>query len=164
MYETQALFFTEAAACDWAIGKTSAPEEGRAVSVSTPVGDNRRVASQSSPTADARSTVDVLRQRYAQRLPTSLHDLAGPTDGEVELPLHIAWSGLRTYNLHRPRQRMSYYRTVLTEGQRDDLTALLDGDLLVSQWPVLRTLVSLHIRDVWEAVFPALTGGTSAAA
>ncbi|MFE1173072.1 hypothetical protein [Streptomyces sp. NPDC058773] len=122
------------------------------------------MASQSSPTADTPSTVDVLRQRYAQRLPTSLHDLAGHTDGEVELPLHIAWSGLRTYNLHRPRQRMSYYRTVLAEGQLDDLAALLDGDLLASQWPVLRTLASRRIREVWEATFPALAGGTSAAA
>ncbi|MFJ6792084.1 hypothetical protein [Streptomyces angustmyceticus] len=117
-----------------------------------------------SPTADASSTTDVLRQRYADRLPDSLHDLTGPIRGDVALPLHIAWSGLRTYNLDRPRQRMSYYRTVLAEGQHEDLTALLDGDLLVSQWPVLRTLVSRHIRDVWEAAFPTLPGRTSAAA
>jgi hypothetical protein len=121
------------------------------------------MASQSSP-AHAPSPADVLRQRYADRLPASLGDLAGPTNGHVELPLHIAWSGLRAYNLDRPRQRMSYYRTVLAEGQHDDLTALLDTDVLISQWPVLRTLVSRHIRDVWEAAFPALTAGTSAAA
>ncbi|MEU5208007.1 hypothetical protein [Streptomyces sp. NPDC020742] len=121
------------------------------------------MVSESIPAA-APSAADVLRQRYADRLPASLHDLTGPTHGEVELPLHIAWSGLRTYDLHRPRQRMSYYRTVLAEGQRDDLTALLDSELLVSQWPVLRTLVSRHIREVWEAAFPALAGGTSAAA
>ncbi|WP_311044713.1 MULTISPECIES: hypothetical protein [unclassified Streptomyces] len=31
--------------------------------------------------------------------------------------MHIAWSGLRTYNLGQPQQRMSYYRAVLAEGQ-----------------------------------------------
>ncbi|MEV0370363.1 hypothetical protein AB0I10_11125 [Streptomyces sp. NPDC050636] len=121
------------------------------------------MASQSSPTA-APSSADVLRQRYSDRLPASLDDLTGPTQGHVELPLHVAWSGLRTYDLRRPRQCMSYYRTVLAEGQRDDLTALLDGGLLVSQWPVLRTLVSRHLREVWEAAFPTLAGATSAAA
>ncbi|UQA91488.1 hypothetical protein [Streptomyces halobius] len=121
------------------------------------------MASQSSPTA-APSATDVLRQRYADRLPASLDDLTGPTHGRVELPLHIAWSGLRTYNLDQPRQRMSYYRTALAEGQRDDLTALLNKGMLVSLWPVLRTLVSRHIREVWEAAFPALASRTSAAA
>lgn len=121
------------------------------------------MASQSSPAA-APSTADVLRRRYADRLPASLNDLTGPTHGRIELPLHVAWSGLRTYNLDQSRQRMSYYRTVLAEGQHDDLTALLDEGLLVSLWPVLRTLVSRHICEVWEAAFPALANGTSAAA
>ncbi|MEU9115969.1 hypothetical protein AB0D04_30400 [Streptomyces sp. NPDC048483] len=121
------------------------------------------MASQSSPTA-APSPSDVLRRRYADRLPACLDDLTGPTHGRIELPLHVAWSGLRTYNLDQPRQRMSYYRTVLAEGQRDDLTSLLDQRLLVSPWPVLHTLVSRHIREAWEAAFPTLTSGTSAAA
>lgn len=76
-------------------------------------------ASSSPPAAD------VLRARYARRLPSSLKDLAGPVHGRIELPLHVVWSGLRAYDLDRPRQRMSLYRTVLTEGQRDDLIAFL---------------------------------------
>jgi hypothetical protein len=51
---------------------------------------------------------------------------------------------------------MHMYRIVLAEGQRDDVTAYLNQDLLVSQWPVLRTLVSRTVRDVWEATFPQL--------
>jgi hypothetical protein len=51
---------------------------------------------------------------------------------------------------------MSLYRTVLHEGQCADLTAFLNCDLLVSQWPVLRTLVSPQITRVWEAAFPEL--------
>lgn len=107
---------------------------------------------------------EVLRARYAGRLPASLHDLAGPVSGPVELPLHVAWSGLRTYDLDRPRQRMSLYRTVLAEGQYEDLVAFLDRDLLTAQWPALRTLVSRHVRQVWEERFPQLAAGTSSGA
>ncbi|MEV6733920.1 MULTISPECIES: hypothetical protein [unclassified Streptomyces] len=46
---------------------------------------------------------------------------------------------------HRPRA-----------GQRDDLTALLARDLPAEQWPVLRTLVSRHTRQVGEERFPRL--------
>jgi hypothetical protein len=99
---------------------------------------------------------EILRTRYQGRLPESLDDLAGPTDGTVELPLHVAWSGLTAFDLDRPRPRMSLYRVALSEGQRGDLTAYLDKSLLKEQWPVLRTLISRHIRSVWEAAFPEL--------
>ncbi|MEV7617063.1 hypothetical protein [Streptomyces sp. NPDC089799] len=112
-----------------------------------------------APTA----TAAVLRHRYTHRLPSALGDLAGPCSGTVHLPLHLAWSGLRAYDLDRPRQRMSLYRTVLAEGQHDDLTTYLNGDLLAEQWPVLRTLVSRHVRDVWEETFPQLRTRTAAA-
>ncbi|MGW1768438.1 hypothetical protein ACWCQL_30905 [Streptomyces sp. NPDC002073] len=108
------------------------------------------------------ASADVLRQRYTGRLPGSLADLVGPSSGRVELPLHIAWSGLRAYDLDRPRQRMSLYRTVLAEGQHDDVAAYLNRDLLAAQWPVLRTLVSRHVRDVWEEAFPQLGSRTAA--
>ncbi|MDT6986009.1 hypothetical protein ACFSUJ_11635 [Streptomyces lusitanus] len=110
------------------------------------------------------SAGEVLRARYASRLPGGLDELTGPAHGQVELPLHVAWSGLRSYDLDRPRQRMSLYRTVLAEGQRDDLPTLLNRDVLVGQWPVLRTLVSRHVRDVWEDAFPELAREASEAA
>jgi hypothetical protein len=53
----------------------------------------------------------------ARRLPTALSELAGLEHGTVSLPLHLAWSGLTTFDLDQPRLRMSYYRIVLTEGQ-----------------------------------------------
>ncbi|MFH8371432.1 hypothetical protein [Streptomyces sp. NPDC018031] len=106
----------------------------------------------------------VLRTRYAGRLPASLDHLTGPVHGAVELPLHVAWSGLRTYDLDRPRQRMSLYRTVLAEGQHDDIVALLNRDLLLAQWPVLRTLISRHVCRVWEDAFPQLARHAPAAA
>ncbi|MFI1306775.1 hypothetical protein [Streptomyces sioyaensis] len=99
---------------------------------------------------------EVLRARYTDRLPARLADLTGPSHGAVDLPLHVAWSGLRSFDLDRPRSRLSLYRTVLTEGQRRDLVTFLNRDLLINQWPVLRTLISRPIRDVWEAAFSEL--------
>ncbi|GAB2833450.1 hypothetical protein [Streptomyces daliensis] len=105
----------------------------------------------------------VLRARYASRLPAALDELRGPTDGRVDLPGHVAWSGLTSYDLERPRARMSLYRTVLAEGQREDLVDYLNRDLLLEQWPVLRKLVSRHLRQVWEDAFPALADRAIAA-
>ncbi|MFJ3900265.1 hypothetical protein [Streptomyces sp. NPDC090025] len=114
------------------------------------------MATSSSPGSGFSATA-VLHARYTQRLPSSLDALLGPEHGTVDLPLHVAWSGLRAYDLDRPRLRMGMYRTVLAEGQREDLVRLLNRDLLLDQWPVLRTLISRHLRDVWEAAFPELT-------
>ncbi|MFD5879422.1 hypothetical protein [Streptomyces yangpuensis] len=110
------------------------------------------------------SAAEVFRARYANRLPASLERLAGPQHGVVELPLHVAWSGLRAYDLDRPRLRMGLYRTVLGEGQHEDLVNFLNHDLLLAQWPVLRNLVSRHVRQVWEEAFPELASRGSAAA
>ncbi|MFE3887623.1 hypothetical protein ACFXPQ_32745 [Streptomyces lydicus] len=107
---------------------------------------------------------EVLRARYADRLPACLADLTGPCHGTVDLPLHVAWSGLRSFDLDRPRSRMSLYRTVLAEGRHQDLVDFLNRDLLISQWPVLRTLISRPIRDVWEAAFTELTPLAASAA
>jgi hypothetical protein len=56
------------------------------------------------------------------------------------------------------------YRIVLAEGQRDDVTAYLNRDLLISQWPILRTLISQIVRNVWESAFPELSNRQPASA
>lgn len=99
---------------------------------------------------------EVLRDRYRSRLPERLQELAGPVEGTVDLPLHIVWSGRTSYSLDRPKSRMTLYRTVLTEGLREDVAAFLHHRLLAEQWPVLRRLVSPYIREVWEDAFPEL--------
>ncbi|KOV57849.1 hypothetical protein [Streptomyces sp. MMG1121] len=109
-----------------------------------------------SSTFSAPSAYEMLRRQYALRLPMSLEELAGPTAGTVDLPLHVVWSGRRSYGLSQPRSRMSLYRTVLAEGQRQDLIAFLNRDLLIAQWPILRTLISRPLRDAWENRFPEL--------
>ncbi|MEV1055547.1 hypothetical protein [Streptomyces sp. NPDC049887] len=93
---------------------------------------------------------EVLRNRYRSRLPKRLQELAGPIEGNVDLPLHIVWSGRTSYSLDRPKSRMTLYRTVLAEGLREDLVTLLHHRLLAEQWPVLRRLISPYIREVWE--------------
>lgn len=96
------------------------------------------------------------REKFRRRLPDSLDELHGPAQGVVQLPLHVAWSGMTSYDLSKPRQRMGLYRTVLHEGLRDDLPEYLNRDLLLQMWPVLRTLVGRTVRAVWEDAFPQL--------
>jgi hypothetical protein len=46
--------------------------------------------------------IDALASRwseYARRMPSSLEDLKGPSAGMIELPLHVAWSGRRVYDV-----------------------------------------------------------------
>ncbi|WP_323185967.1 transcriptional regulator [Streptomyces sp. NBC_00233] len=66
--------------------------------------------------------------------------------------------------MDRSRLRMGMYRAVLAEGQHEDLISLLNRDLLMAQWPVLRTLVSRHLREVWEEAFPELAVTETSAA
>lgn len=103
-------------------------------------------------------------EKFRRRLPESLDELHGPTHGVVDLPLHMAWSGMTSYDLGKPRQRMGLYRTVLHEGLHDDLPYYLNQDLLLQLWPVLRTLVGRSVRAVWEDAFPQLASRTRAAA
>jgi hypothetical protein len=110
----------------------------------------------SEAAALAPGVADPYRIKFVRRLPGSLDELCGPVHGVVELPLTVAWSGLRSFDLDRPRLRMSLYRTVLSEGMREDLCRFLDADLLIELWPTLRTLIGTAVRDAWESAFPEL--------
>ncbi|WP_310437513.1 hypothetical protein [Streptomyces sp. 3330] len=87
-------------------------------------------------------------------MPERFQELSGPVEGNVDLPLHIVWSGRTCYSLDRAKSRMTLYRSVLAEGLREDLVTLPHYRLLTEQWPVLRRLISPHIREVWEVAFP----------
>src|SRR5438477_9189487 len=50
---------------------------------------------------------------YARRLPSSLEDLRGPAAGVIELPLHVAWSGRRVYDVGQEDQRLVLYALLL---------------------------------------------------
>ena len=87
---------------------------------------------------------------YARRLPSSLEDLRGPAAGLVELPLHVAWSGRRVYDVDREDQRLVLYALLLAEAQREDLERFVHRESLVSMWPRLRRLLGPHARREWE--------------
>jgi hypothetical protein len=87
---------------------------------------------------------------YAGRLPSSLEDLKGPATGEVELPLHVAWSGRRVYDVGQEDQRLVLYALLLAEAQRTDLERFVHRESLVSMWPRLRRLLGPHARREWE--------------
>lgn len=97
--------------------------------------------------------VDALPPRwgeYGQRLPSSLEDLKGPPAGIVELPLHVAWSGRRVYDVGEEDQRLVLYALLLAEAQREDLEQFVHRDSLVGMWPRLRRLLGPHARREWE--------------
>jgi hypothetical protein len=88
---------------------------------------------------------------YARRLLCSLADLKGPAVGEVELPLHVAWSGRRVYDVGDSGQRLALYALLLAEAQREDRERFVHPESLVSMWPRLRWLLGPHARRAWEA-------------
>ncbi|MGW6016291.1 hypothetical protein [Streptomyces sp. NPDC055210] len=106
--------------------------------------------------SDLAEDLELYREKFRRRLPAGLEDLRGPVQGVVELPVHVAWSGMTAYDLGRPRQCMGLYRTVLHEGLREDLPVYLNHDLLLQLWPTLRSLVGRTVRTVWEDAFPVL--------
>ena len=77
-------------------------------------------------------------------------DLKGPAAGKVELPLHVAWSGRRVYDVEDSSQRLALYALLLAEAQREDLERFLHRESLVSMWPRLRRLLGPHARRAWE--------------
>jgi hypothetical protein len=58
---------------------------------------------------------------YERRVPSSLEELRGQATGLVELPLHVAWSGRRVYDVGDDDQRLVLYALLLAEAQREDL-------------------------------------------
>jgi hypothetical protein len=98
---------------------------------------------------------------YARRLPSSLEDLRGPAAGEVELPLHVAWSGRRVYDVSQEDQRLVLYALLLAEAQREDLERFVHRESLVSMWPRLRRLLGPHARREWERQLIRPASGSS---
>ena len=87
---------------------------------------------------------------YERRVPSSLEDLRGQATGLVELPLRVAWSGRRVYDVGDDDQRLVLYALLLAEAQREDLERFVHRESLVSMWPRLRRLLGPHARREWE--------------
>ncbi|MFG3063984.1 hypothetical protein ACGFYM_36270 [Streptomyces sp. NPDC048231] len=92
----------------------------------------------------------------AERLPASLEELSGPAIGPVELPRHLAWSGLTIFDLSDEQLLLGMYRVVLANGMHEDLIAYLNADILGRHWPRLRIALGRGVRSCWEQRFPQL--------
>ena len=111
---------------------------------------------------------DVSRARYESRpgrrvvVAASLADLHGPAEGTVELPLWLFWSSPdHTFDLGDQDMRVWLYQTVLREaGRLEDVTAYLNGDMLVALWPDL--YLPRGVRQAWEEQHPALRAAAAA--
>jgi hypothetical protein len=89
--------------------------------------------------ADYRSRLPSRWAGVEAKLPPALGQLAGPADGVVELPLDLAWSGDRRFDLADPVQRYLYHMTVLTSAvTREHYTSWLNASLLSGDWSRLR--------------------------
>lgn len=105
------------------------------------------------------------REKFRRRLPKSLDELQGPAQGVVELPLHMAWSGMTSYDMAKPRQHMGLYRTAPSCTRACTTTSPATS---------IRTRSSICGRccapssvapsAVWEDAFPQLASRPRAAA
>ena len=95
------------------------------------------------------SLTDLLRpgrMGLAGRLPARLEDLHGPERGVIVLPRHLAWPGMREFDVTDDRVRRSLYGIVLTQGRRNDLARFVNPRLLMQDWPLLRSSLDPKLR------------------
>jgi|GEM_PF-672513 len=95
------------------------------------------------------SLTDLLRPGrigLAGRLPARLEDLHGPERGVIVLPRHLAWPGMREFDVADDRLRRSLYGIVLTQGRRNDLARFVNPRLLTQDWPLLRSSLDPKLR------------------
>ena len=87
---------------------------------------------------------------YERRVPSSLEDLRGQATGLVELPLHVAWSGRRVYDVSDDDQRLVLYALLLAEAQREDLEAVRASRIAGQHVAPLAATPGPHARWEWE--------------
>jgi len=77
----------------------------------------------------------------------------------VHLPLHLNWSDPgRVFDLSDRADRARVYEIVLREGQAADITAYIDGALLVDLWDDV--VLPRALREAWEPVITAALSET----
>jgi len=106
------------------------------------------------------STLPDGRVLYSQvrpyTVPETLEELTGPTRGVVALPIMLAWTGRREFDITDPDQMARMYKVVLEEGLLDDLRVYINGAMLRQLWPEVR--VARRVRQLWEEHFFELAG------
>lgn len=103
--------------------------------------------------------------RYADirpyTVPESLSELAGPTSGNVSLPLSLDWSQQSRYDLSIDKDRRRLYETVIREAMDvSELRQFLDDGLLLHLWPSL--WLPVRAKSLWQERFPQLRSAAAA--
>jgi hypothetical protein len=93
------------------------------------------------------------RKSHAGRLPEGIDELRGPTRGVIVLPRHLAFPGMREYDVTDDVTRRSMYGIVLTQGQRNDVARFLNPHLLRTDWPLIRETLDPKLRGTCERRF-----------
>lgn len=88
-------------------------------------------------------------------VPESLDELVGPAAGVVELPLSIYWApGARRADVGTLGGAWKAYVAALSEGQLEDIVALVNADRLQQMWGEL--VLPRRVVALWESRFPEL--------
>lgn len=96
--------------------------------------------------------------RRPPAIPDDLDDVSiVKATGVVELPLHVQWSGRRSYDLSDRADRARVYEVVLREGTEDDVRAFVRLDDLEELWD--EVLLPAHVRAAWERWLAARRAG-----
>ncbi|GLY31442.1 hypothetical protein [Kineosporia sp. NBRC 101731] len=99
------------------------------------------------------------RASYLRRCPIAvpqhLAELADPSHGQIELPLALAWTGCRAYDLDFPADLAVLYERIIVEATGPSgLEAFLNETLLTRVWH--RLYLPSQNRNRWESLFPEL--------
>jgi hypothetical protein len=103
-------------------------------------------------------TSDVLPSRFwgaAERVPR-WDELCGPMTGVVILPNRLCWSGPADFDVADPVERLNLYTLLMSCGQRADVAAYVNGELLRHDWPKVKRLTTRELTSVWEQQLPPL--------
>jgi hypothetical protein len=107
---------------------------------------------------DIGMTSDVLPSRFftaADRIPR-WDELRGPTTGVVVLPNRLCWSGPADFDVTDAAERLTLYTLLMSCGQRADVAAYVNGELLCRDWPKVKRLTTGELTGVWERQLPQL--------
>lgn len=68
-----------------------------------PASPQHPTPAQSELSGEVADDLALYREEFRRRLPESLDELHGPAQGVVDLPPHLAWSGMTSDDLSKPR-------------------------------------------------------------
>lgn len=108
---------------------------------------------------------DVLPGRFglAARLPDRIGELRGPVRGVILLPRNLSWPGIRECDVGDSPSRRSLYGMLLTQGKRNDIVRLVNAELLIQDWPLIRNLLDARLCRWCERQFGLGRRGDDAA-